>query len=62
MNQNYDDIYLGKSLADKINDTKYTNLSDNRFEKYGKVGGLMVKDMVESYEQNLIDRTENKMR
>lgn len=62
MNQNHDDIYLSKSLENKTNDTKNTDLSDSRFKEYGKVGGLMVKEMIESYEQNLIDKTENKMR
>ncbi len=57
MSQNYDDMYLKKNT----NDTKDTNLSDSRFEKYGKVGGLIVKRMIESYEKNLVDKTENRL-
>lgn len=60
MSQNYDDMYLNRSL--NTNDTKDTNLSDSQFEKYGKVGGLTVKRMIESYEKNLANKTENKTR
>lgn len=58
MSQNYDDINIGRLKNNtKTNDNKDTNLSDSQFEKYGKVGGLMVKRMIESYETNLIGKS-----